>query len=251
MNWLELPAVKWALPIPLLIVVAPVVWLFFRGTWRELDAEALALRRDLAARGEIDYRPMVALTLVAFILTFQEYYGRPDFYMRVDPRPDRPRTRSAHPGSVFDLAALRRALHARLVGADAHRRLPAAARGLAALLPPRHAARLRAARARLPRARLDLRAVRGGDDAGAADRQPCSPTSPTTTRCTSRRAGRGSTSSLWEVALPRAVLHAGDVLPRLLAARDAQLRRGRHLVDGRPLLHDPLRQAVPGGVRRR
>jgi hypothetical protein len=46
-------------------VVAPFVWWFFRSTWRELDAEGLAIRRDLAARNEIDYRPMIALTLVA------------------------------------------------------------------------------------------------------------------------------------------------------------------------------------------
>jgi membrane protease YdiL (CAAX protease family) len=102
MNWVELPAVKWVLPIPLLLVVAPFVWWFFRGTWRELDGEALAIRRDLAARGEIDYRPMVALTLVTFILTFQDYYGRPDFYMRaihgvID------RHVNAHPGSIYNL----------------------------------------------------------------------------------------------------------------------------------------------------
>jgi membrane protease YdiL (CAAX protease family) len=102
MNWVELPAIKWALPIPLLVGVAPFVWWFFRSTWRELDAEGLAIRRDLAARGEIDYRPMVALTLIAFILTFQEYYGRPDFYIRavhglID------RYQRAHPGSIFDL----------------------------------------------------------------------------------------------------------------------------------------------------
>ncbi len=82
MHWLDLPAVKWALPIPLLAIIAPVVWRFFRGTWRELDAEALALRRDLAARGEVDYRPLVALTMVALILTMQEYYGRGDFYQQ-------------------------------------------------------------------------------------------------------------------------------------------------------------------------
>src|SRR5436305_6169371 len=103
MNWVELPAVKWALPLPLLIALAPVVWLFFRGTWRELDAEALSIRRELAARGAIDYRPMVALTLVAFILTFHEYYGRPEFYLRsihgvLD------RYARAHPGSVLNLA---------------------------------------------------------------------------------------------------------------------------------------------------
>jgi membrane protease YdiL (CAAX protease family) len=102
MNWVEIPAVKWALPIPLLIVVAPVVWLFFRGTWRELDAEGLAIRRDLAARGEIDYRPMVALTLVCFILTFQEYYGRPDFYTRAL-HDVLGRWVKAHPGSIWNL----------------------------------------------------------------------------------------------------------------------------------------------------
>jgi membrane protease YdiL (CAAX protease family) len=102
MNWVEIPLVKWALPIPLLIAVAPAVWLFFRGTWRALDAEALEIRRDLAARGEIDYRPMVALTLVAFILTSQEYYGRPDFYVRVL-HDMVARHIKAHPGSIFDL----------------------------------------------------------------------------------------------------------------------------------------------------
>src|SRR5262245_47019477 len=103
MTWLELPAVKIGISIALWIAVAPIIWLFFRGTWRELDAEGLALRRDLAARGQIDYRPMVALVLVAFVQTFQEYYGRPDFYLRalhglID------RRARAHPGgSIFNL----------------------------------------------------------------------------------------------------------------------------------------------------
>ena len=102
MNWVELPAVKWALPIPLLVGVAPFVWWFFRSTWRELDAEGLAIRQERAARGEIDYRPMVALTLVAFILTFQDYYGRPEFYLRaihgvID------RHVRLHPRSLFDI----------------------------------------------------------------------------------------------------------------------------------------------------
>ncbi len=102
MTWLELPAVKWILPIPVLLVIAPVVWWFFRATWRELDADAITVRRDLAARGEIDYRPMVALTLVTFILTFHEYYGRPDFYMRAIHGLIDAHVR-AHPGSIFDL----------------------------------------------------------------------------------------------------------------------------------------------------
>src|SRR6516162_7398266 len=69
MQWLELPAVKWAIPLPVLAVVAPLVWVVFRGTWRELDVKALAARQALAARGAVDYRPALALTLVALVLT--------------------------------------------------------------------------------------------------------------------------------------------------------------------------------------
>jgi membrane protease YdiL (CAAX protease family) len=83
MQWLELPAVKWAIPLPVLAAVAPLVWLVFRGTWRELDAKALAARQALAARGAVDYRPALALTLVALVLTMHEYFGKPEFYVRV------------------------------------------------------------------------------------------------------------------------------------------------------------------------
>ncbi len=80
-------------------VVAPVVWWFFRRTWRELDDEAFALRRDLAARGEVDYRPLVALTLVALVLVMQEYYGRGDIYQQtVRPLVDRTRARTRTAG---------------------------------------------------------------------------------------------------------------------------------------------------------
>jgi membrane protease YdiL (CAAX protease family) len=103
MHWLELPAVKWATPIPLLAIIAPVVWWFFRGTWRELDAEALALRRELDVRGETDYRPLVALTMVALILVMQEYYGRGDFFEQ-SIRPWIERRAHAHPHGFFDPA---------------------------------------------------------------------------------------------------------------------------------------------------
>src|SRR5690348_14078555 len=101
MKWLELPPVKIGISLLLWLAVAPFVWWFFRGTWRELDAEAVELRRDLAARGTIDYRPMVALMLVAFIQTFQEYYGRPDFYIRAIAGAVE-RHAHAHPGSIFN-----------------------------------------------------------------------------------------------------------------------------------------------------
>ena len=102
MHWLELPAVKWAVPIPMLVLVAPVLWWFFRSTWRELDVAALARRRELAERGEIDYRPMVALTLVALVLTFQEYYGRPHFYAAVL-HDVLVRWEAAHPGGFINM----------------------------------------------------------------------------------------------------------------------------------------------------
>jgi membrane protease YdiL (CAAX protease family) len=101
MHWLELPAVKWAIPLPLLAIIAPVVWFFFRGTWRELDAEALAVRREQVARGEIDYRPIVALTLTALILTMQEYYGRGDFFEQ-SIRPWIARRALTHPNGFFN-----------------------------------------------------------------------------------------------------------------------------------------------------
>jgi membrane protease YdiL (CAAX protease family) len=102
MHWLELPAVKWAIPLPVAAALAPLIWLVFRSTWKTLDAEALAYRQELAARGAVDARPLVALALVAFILTLQEFYGRQDFY---DGFLHRVLARhiEAHPHGFFDL----------------------------------------------------------------------------------------------------------------------------------------------------
>src|SRR6185436_2777338 len=44
--------------------------------WRELDEEAFLYRKALHDRGEVDYRPVLALVLGALVLTWQEYYGR-------------------------------------------------------------------------------------------------------------------------------------------------------------------------------
>ena len=30
MNWLSLPQIKWFVPFPLLVAIAPLIWLFFR-----------------------------------------------------------------------------------------------------------------------------------------------------------------------------------------------------------------------------
>src|SRR5262245_4254775 len=102
MQWLELPQVKWAVPIPLLLAIAPVIWLFFRSTWHQLDEEAFAYRRALHERGEIDYRPLVALTMAGLVLTLQEYYGRGDFYEQMFKKLLQ-RREEAHPGGVIDV----------------------------------------------------------------------------------------------------------------------------------------------------
>jgi membrane protease YdiL (CAAX protease family) len=67
--------VKPLLPIPALLAVLPLVYLFFRNTWRELDEDSHRQRAELLAKGEMDKRPFVALVLCAMILTLQEYYG--------------------------------------------------------------------------------------------------------------------------------------------------------------------------------
>lgn len=66
---------KAVLAIPALVAVLFLVWLFFRGTWRELDEESIRLRSEIHAKGKMDHRPFVALVLVSVILTMQEYYG--------------------------------------------------------------------------------------------------------------------------------------------------------------------------------
>jgi membrane protease YdiL (CAAX protease family) len=57
-----------------------IVWRFFRGTWRELDEEAQTHRGETLAAGKMDHRPFVALVLIAFILTAQDYYGVRTFF---------------------------------------------------------------------------------------------------------------------------------------------------------------------------
>ena len=80
MRWLEQPAVKWAIPLPLLVLIAPVVWRVLPGHLARSWTTKRWPAARLAERGEVDYRPLVALTLAALILTWQEYYGRGDFY---------------------------------------------------------------------------------------------------------------------------------------------------------------------------
>jgi len=63
------------IPAPILAIILVLVWLFFRGVWRELDEDSLLHRAKIHAQGKMDLRPFVALALVALILTMQDYYG--------------------------------------------------------------------------------------------------------------------------------------------------------------------------------
>lgn len=76
-SFLGYAPIKALLPIPIILAIAPLIWLFFRDTWRELDLEAERAR----AEGGLDYRrPAACLVIVAMVLTLQEYYGGRSFY---------------------------------------------------------------------------------------------------------------------------------------------------------------------------
>jgi membrane protease YdiL (CAAX protease family) len=82
-GWLEQPFVKWLLPVPMLAAVFPLIYVFFRGSWRLLENDALAMRQRLAAEGRVDYRPLYTLTMGAVILAMHEYYGQVSFFSDV------------------------------------------------------------------------------------------------------------------------------------------------------------------------
>jgi membrane protease YdiL (CAAX protease family) len=60
------------------VALAPLVWWFFRDTWRAVDAEAAEIRALAGDRP--DYRPAACLSIVAVVLTLQEYYGGRQVY---------------------------------------------------------------------------------------------------------------------------------------------------------------------------
>jgi membrane protease YdiL (CAAX protease family) len=74
------PPIKALLPLPILVLIAPLIWRFFRDTWRELDREAAEHRQQVAATGQTDLRPAVCLLITAVVLTLQEYYGGRQVY---------------------------------------------------------------------------------------------------------------------------------------------------------------------------
>ena len=72
--------IKSLVPVPILLAVLPVVWWFFRSTWRDLEHEASDYRARLALANRFDTRPLVCLIFVAVTLTVQEYYGGRKLY---------------------------------------------------------------------------------------------------------------------------------------------------------------------------
>jgi len=74
---LNYPPIKSLLPVPVIIAIAPLIWLLFRATWKSLDKEA----RDYAKQTEeTNYRPFVCLVLLAVTLTIHDYYGGRNFF---------------------------------------------------------------------------------------------------------------------------------------------------------------------------
>src|SRR5262249_46997778 len=49
--FLQSPYFRTFIPVPIIVALAPVVWWFFRSTWRELDVEAQRHRGAILASG--------------------------------------------------------------------------------------------------------------------------------------------------------------------------------------------------------
>jgi membrane protease YdiL (CAAX protease family) len=94
-----LETVKPIVPIPVLLVLLPALWWFFRDTWRELDEEATRWRAQQSADRRADLRPFVALAMCAVILTLQEYYGGRTYFEQVV-RPLLVKLDVSHPAAI-------------------------------------------------------------------------------------------------------------------------------------------------------
>lgn len=79
-SFLDYPPVRSLVPIPLILAILPVIWLFFRSTWRDLELEAAEHRARLSRQGRIDVRPFVCFLILAVSLTVQEYFGGHKLY---------------------------------------------------------------------------------------------------------------------------------------------------------------------------
>ena len=83
-SWLEaflsFAPVRAMTPVPILVLILPVIWWFFRSTWSDLELEDTDYRAQLARKNKFDTRPLVCLIFVAVTLTVQEYYGGRKLY---------------------------------------------------------------------------------------------------------------------------------------------------------------------------
>jgi membrane protease YdiL (CAAX protease family) len=97
MELLNSPLGKLAVSLVLLAAIAPIVVRFFRDTWTDLEADAVAARN---ARGKgIDPRAPVTCVLGALCLLLINDYGGYDFYDDTI-RPSLQAWANAHPGSL-------------------------------------------------------------------------------------------------------------------------------------------------------
>jgi membrane protease YdiL (CAAX protease family) len=94
-----LSTIKPIVPIPVLLVLLPALWWFFRDTWRELDDDAARWRGKMAAEGRTDFRPFVALSMCAVLLTLQEYYGGRSYFDQAI-RPCLAKLDATHPRAI-------------------------------------------------------------------------------------------------------------------------------------------------------
>lgn len=99
LAWLDQPHVKAFLPVPIFLLLAPIVWLFFRSTWRELDEEAQLERQKILQSGKVDLRPALMFVVAGVVLTMQEYYGGRGTYDQFI-RPWLAKLNAAHPTIV-------------------------------------------------------------------------------------------------------------------------------------------------------
>ena len=78
--FLSYAPIKSLVPVPILALVLPVVWWFFRSTWADLENEASDYRAQLVRNNRFDTRPLVCFIFIAVTLTVQEYYGGRKLY---------------------------------------------------------------------------------------------------------------------------------------------------------------------------
>src|SRR5690606_772071 len=57
------PLVKALVPVPVLLLAAPVLWAFFRSTWQAIEQETRVHRSQEPLSAEVDYRPAACLLI--------------------------------------------------------------------------------------------------------------------------------------------------------------------------------------------